>query len=58
MLDAWIESDSALDSGCTHRRTLADSGCMVRKEIFGTVVPLAEFHDLDEAIALTNESDY
>jgi acyl-CoA reductase-like NAD-dependent aldehyde dehydrogenase len=31
---------------------------MVRKEIFGTVVPLAEFHDLDEAIALTNESDY
>lgn len=31
---------------------------IVRREIFGTVVPVVEFHDLDEAIALTNDSDY
>jgi lactaldehyde dehydrogenase/glycolaldehyde dehydrogenase len=31
---------------------------IVRREIFGTVVPLVKFHDLGEAIALTNDSDY
>jgi lactaldehyde dehydrogenase / glycolaldehyde dehydrogenase len=31
---------------------------IVRREIFGTVVPVVEFHDLDEAIAVTNDSDY
>jgi acyl-CoA reductase-like NAD-dependent aldehyde dehydrogenase len=30
---------------------------IVRREIFGTVVPLVKFHDLGEAIALTNDSD-
>jgi lactaldehyde dehydrogenase/glycolaldehyde dehydrogenase len=31
---------------------------IVRREILGPVVPLVEFHDLDGAIALTNDSDY
>jgi lactaldehyde dehydrogenase / glycolaldehyde dehydrogenase len=31
---------------------------IIRKEIFGPVVPLVEFHDLDEAIAFANDSDY
>lgn len=31
---------------------------IVRKEIFGPVVPVVEVEDLDEAIALANDSDY
>ena len=31
---------------------------IVRKEIFGPVIPLVEFSDLDEAIAYANDSDY
>ena len=31
---------------------------IVRKEIFGPVVPIVEFADLDEAIAYANDSDY
>jgi lactaldehyde dehydrogenase/glycolaldehyde dehydrogenase len=31
---------------------------IVRKEIFGPVIPLVEFNDLDEAIAFANDSDY
>ena len=31
---------------------------IVRKEIFGPVIPVVEFADLDEAIALANDSDY
>ena len=39
------------------------AGCLqdmeiVRKEIFGPVIPLVEFTDLDEAIAYANDSDY
>jgi lactaldehyde dehydrogenase / glycolaldehyde dehydrogenase len=39
------------------------SGCkqemeIVRQEIFGPVVPVVEVEDLDEAIALANDSDY
>ena len=39
------------------------AGCVqemdiVRKEIFGPVIPLIEFSDLDEAIAYANDSDY
>ena len=39
------------------------SGCVqdmeiVRNEIFGPVIPLVEFHGLDEAIAFANDSDY
>jgi lactaldehyde dehydrogenase/glycolaldehyde dehydrogenase len=39
------------------------SGCeqdmeIIRKEIFGPVIPLVEFGDLDEAIAYANDSDY
>jgi lactaldehyde dehydrogenase / glycolaldehyde dehydrogenase len=31
---------------------------IVRREIFGPVIPVVEFHDLDEAIAYANDSDY
>lgn len=31
---------------------------VIRKEIFGPVIPLVEFNDLDEAIAYANDSDY
>jgi lactaldehyde dehydrogenase / glycolaldehyde dehydrogenase len=31
---------------------------VVRKEIFGPVIPIIEFGDLDEAIAYANDSDY
>jgi lactaldehyde dehydrogenase/glycolaldehyde dehydrogenase len=31
---------------------------IIRREIFGPVVPVVTFHDLDEAIALANDSDY
>ena len=31
---------------------------IVRNEIFGPVIPLVEFHGLDEAIAFANDSDY
>jgi lactaldehyde dehydrogenase/glycolaldehyde dehydrogenase len=31
---------------------------VVRREIFGPVVPVVEFDDLDEAIALANDSEY
>jgi lactaldehyde dehydrogenase / glycolaldehyde dehydrogenase len=31
---------------------------IIRKEIFGPVIPLVEFDDLDEAIAHANDSDY
>ncbi len=39
------------------------SGCaqdmeIVRNEIFGPVIPLVEFHGLDEAITFANDSDY
>jgi lactaldehyde dehydrogenase/glycolaldehyde dehydrogenase len=31
---------------------------IIRNEIFGPVIPLVEFGDLDEAIAYANDSDY
>lgn len=31
---------------------------IIRREIFGPVVPVVTFHDLEEAIALANDSDY
>jgi len=31
---------------------------VVRQEIFGPVVPIVQFDDLDEAIALANDSEY
>ncbi len=31
---------------------------VVRREVFGPVVPVVRFEDLDEAIALANDSDY
>jgi lactaldehyde dehydrogenase/glycolaldehyde dehydrogenase len=31
---------------------------IVRKEIFGPLIPLVEFNDLDEAIAMANDSEY
>ncbi len=31
---------------------------IVRREIFGPVIPVIRFHDLDEAIAFANDSDY
>jgi lactaldehyde dehydrogenase / glycolaldehyde dehydrogenase len=31
---------------------------VIRKEVFGPVIPIVEFDDLDEAIAYANDSDY
>jgi lactaldehyde dehydrogenase/glycolaldehyde dehydrogenase len=31
---------------------------IMRQEIFGPVLPIAEFHDLDEAIAMANDCEY
>ena len=31
---------------------------IIRREVFGPVVPIVTFEDLDEAIALANDSDY
>jgi lactaldehyde dehydrogenase/glycolaldehyde dehydrogenase len=31
---------------------------IIRREVFGPVVPIVTFHDLDEAIAYANDSDY
>ena len=31
---------------------------IIQKEVFGPVVPVVEFSDLDEAIALANDSEY
>jgi lactaldehyde dehydrogenase/glycolaldehyde dehydrogenase len=31
---------------------------VVRKEIFGPVIPVVEFEDLDEAIAFANDCEY
>ncbi len=31
---------------------------IIRKEVFGPVVPIVTFEDIDEAIALANDSDY
>jgi lactaldehyde dehydrogenase/glycolaldehyde dehydrogenase len=31
---------------------------IIRREVFGPVVPVVTFHDLDEAIACANDSDY
>jgi lactaldehyde dehydrogenase/glycolaldehyde dehydrogenase len=39
-------------TGCTQDMEI------VRKEIFGPVIPLVEFGDLDEAIAYANDSEY
>jgi lactaldehyde dehydrogenase / glycolaldehyde dehydrogenase len=39
-------------AGCTQEMEI------VRKEIFGPVIPLVEFGDLDEAIAYANDSEY
>jgi lactaldehyde dehydrogenase / glycolaldehyde dehydrogenase len=37
------------------RRTV---GSIIRREIFGPVVPAVTFNDLDEGIAFANDSDY
>lgn len=39
-------------TGCTQAMDV------MRKEIFGPVIPIVEFSDLDEAIAYANDSDY
>ncbi len=39
-------------AGCTQDMEI------IRKEIFGPVIPVVEFSDLDEAIAYANDSDY
>jgi len=31
---------------------------IVRREVFGPVIPIVTFHDIDEAIAFANDSDY
>jgi lactaldehyde dehydrogenase/glycolaldehyde dehydrogenase len=31
---------------------------IIRREVFGPVVPVVTFHDMDEAIALANDSEY
>jgi lactaldehyde dehydrogenase / glycolaldehyde dehydrogenase len=50
------------DGGYYYEPTVL-TGCrqnmeVIRKEVFGPVIPIVEFHDLDEAIAYANDSDY
>lgn len=50
------------DGGYFYEPTVI-AGCaqdmeIIRKEIFGPVIPLVEFSELDEAIAFANDSDY
>jgi lactaldehyde dehydrogenase/glycolaldehyde dehydrogenase len=50
------------DAGYFYEPTVL-AGCrqdmeIIRREVFGPVVPVVTFHDLDEAIALANDSDY
>jgi lactaldehyde dehydrogenase/glycolaldehyde dehydrogenase len=50
------------DGGYYYEPTVL-AGCrqdmqIVRREVFGPVVPLVEFDDLDQAIAYANDSDY
>ena len=50
------------DKGFYYEPTVI-AGCaqemeIVRKEIFGPVIPLVQFNDLDEAIAMANDSEY
>jgi len=51
-----------LEGGYYYAPTVLD-GCrqemdVVRREVFGPVIPVIRFHDLDEAIALANDSEY
>src|SRR5262249_50691198 len=51
-----------LESGFFYEPTVL-TGCrqdmdVVRREVFGPVVPIITFDDLDEAIALANDSEY
>jgi lactaldehyde dehydrogenase/glycolaldehyde dehydrogenase len=50
------------DAGFYYEPTVL-AGCrqdmeIIRKEVFGPVSPVVTFHDLDEAIAFANDSDY
>jgi len=50
------------DKGYYYEPTVL-TGCkqnmdVIRKEVFGPVIPIVEFDDLDEAIAFANDSDY
>ena len=50
------------DAGFYYEPTVL-AGCrqdmeIIRKEVFGPVSPIVTFHDLDEAIAYANDSDY
>lgn len=50
------------ESGYYYEPTVL-TGCrqdmeIIRREVFGPVVPIVTFHDIDEAIAFANDSDY
>jgi lactaldehyde dehydrogenase/glycolaldehyde dehydrogenase len=50
------------DGGYYYEPTVL-TGCrqemqIIRREVFGPVIPLVEFDDLDQAIAYANDSDY
>jgi lactaldehyde dehydrogenase/glycolaldehyde dehydrogenase len=50
------------DGGYYYEPTVL-AGCkqdmeIVRREVFGPVIPVVRFHDLDEAIEFANDSDY
>src|SRR5699024_6564609 len=50
------------DAGCFYEPTVitnvAQDSDIVQKEVFGPVLPVVTFKDLDEAIELANDSDY
>ena len=53
----------APDEGGYYYEPTVLAGCkqdmeIVRREIFGPVIPVVRFDDLDEAIAFANDSDY
>ena len=71
LVESAVRSGAAVATG-GHRGTGAQgyyyeptvvTGCrqemdIVRQEVFGPVIPVVPFHDIDEAIALANDSEY
>jgi lactaldehyde dehydrogenase / glycolaldehyde dehydrogenase len=56
------EGDSIRGTGCYYKPTvltnIKQSDEIIRKEVFGPVIPIVTFNDLDEAIEYANDCDY
>lgn len=62
LLTGGSRADGGLASGCFYRPTVltgvTDDMAVARDELFGPVIPIFGFSDLDEAIERANDSDY